>query len=122
MKNAPATGKYAYWDFVVWVLGFVLVAFLLITMGIRTEEDRIESECQRRLLALAQAQHVYLVHTQKFADDLERLRGYLEERDRRMPFVCPITGNHFQIRVQGAAYKIVAPGTDFAIVTGDPTW
>ncbi len=122
MNDRVETGRYAFWDFIVWVLAFVLVAFLLITMGIRTEEARIENECQRRLLALAQAQQLYLVQNERFADELERLRRYLEVGDERMPFVCPITGNHFEIRVQGDAYKIVAPGTEYHILTGDPSW
>ncbi len=122
MQAKESVGKYVFWDVAVWILGFVLIAFLLITMGIRTEDDRLERECQRRLLALATAQQVYLVKNQRFADELERLRSYLEPADKRMAFVCPITGNHFEIRVQADKYKIVAPGTDYAIVTGDPSW
>ncbi len=122
MNDRVETGRYAFWDFIVWVLAFVLVAFLLITMGIRTEEARIENECQRRLLALAQAQQLYLVQNERFADELERLRRYLEVGAARMPFVCPITGNHFEIRAPGDAYKLVAPGTEYHIPTGDPSW
>ncbi len=122
MQEKENVGKYVFWDFVVWILGFVLIAFLLITMGIRTEDDRLEKECQRRLLALSTAQQMYLVRNQRFADELERLRPMLETSDKRMAFVCPITGNHFEIRVQADKYKIIAPGTDFSINTGDPSW
>ena len=50
------------------------------------------------------------------------LETFLEPGKERIPFVCPITGNDFMLRVQGDRYKIIAPGTDFSITTGDPSW
>jgi hypothetical protein len=122
MAEQEESGRYPLLDFLVGLLAFVLVAFLLITMGIRTEAARLEDQCQYRLLALAQAQQLYLVKNKKFAADLEALRPFLEEGQERMPFVCPITGNRFMVRTQGDRYKIIAPGTEYSINTGDPSW
>jgi hypothetical protein len=117
-----AKSRYVALDLLVLVLAASLVVFLVVTMGIRTHAAQLEEECQSRLLALAQAQQLYLVKHTKFTDDLNALRPFLPPRKRRMPFECPKTGLEFMCRVQGDRYKIVAPGTDFSIETGDPSW
>lgn len=114
--------RFLQYDLLVGVLAVLLVAFLLVTMGIRDREEAVRERCQSRLLALAQAQQLYLVKNAEFADDLNKLRPYLEPGKERIPFRCPITGNPFMVRVQGDRYKIIAPGTDFSITTGDPSW
>lgn len=116
--------KYRYLglDLLVVILVIVLVGFLWITMGIRTQAADLEEECKARLIALAQAQQLYLVKHTRYTDDLNALRPFLEPRLRRMPFECPETGLPFMARVQGDRYKIVAPGTEFFIETGDPSW
>ena len=116
------TGRYALLDVLVGVLIVALVAFLLVTMGIRTKAAELEDECQTRLVALAQAQQAFLIKNGKYSDELPGLRPFLDPEDRGIPFRCPITGNDFQVRVQGDRYKIIAPGTDFYILTGDPSW
>ena len=121
VQRAPDR-RFIPYDLLVVVLAVALVSFLLVTMGIRAKADRVEEECQDRLLALAQAEQLYLVKNTRYTADLEALRPFLEESRRNMPFVCPITGNPFMARVQGDRYKIIAPGTDFFIETGDPSW
>ena len=113
---------FLHWDVLVGVLAIALVAFLLVTMGMRTQDEKLEEACQERLLALAQAQQLYLVKNAQFAETLDELRPFLEPGKERIPFACPITGNPFLVRVQGDRYKIIAPGTDFSITTGDPSW
>jgi hypothetical protein len=115
-------GRYVLLDLVVVVLAVALVGFLVVTMGIRTGAAKLEEECQDRLLALAQAQQLYLVKNGAFADSLPELRPFLEPGKERIPFTCPITGSDFMLRVQGDRYKIIAPGTDYSILTGDPSW
>jgi len=109
-------------DLLVGFLVVFLVLFLLITMGIRSHAARLEEETKDRLLALATAQQLYLVDNSKFTSDLEDLRPYLEPGQERMPMVCPLNGNPLVARVQGDRYRIVAPGTEFYIETGDPSW
>ena len=121
-RSEERSERFVQWDLLVAILAALLVGFLLVTMGIRDREAALEERCQNRLLALAQAQQMYLVKNAEFADDLNRLRPYLEQGWERMPFRCPITGNAFMVRVQGDRYKIIAPGTDFSITTGDPSW
>jgi hypothetical protein len=115
-------GKYPVLDLAVMALAVFLVVFLLVTMGIRTHADQLESECQARLLALATAQQLHLVKYTRFTADLEDLRPFLEPGRERMPMVCPLSGRPFEARVQGDRYKIIAPGTNFTIETGDPSW
>jgi len=122
MDQEIPRSRYFGLDLLVGVLGAALVVFLVVTMGIRTHAAKLEEECQARLLALAQAQQLYLVKNTKYTDDLNALRPFLEPRLRRMPFECPKTRLEFQCRVQGDRYKIVAPGTKFSIETGDPSW
>ena len=123
MKQREITkSRYVVLDLLVLVLGAALIVFLVVTMGIRTQAAQLEEECQARLLALAQAQQLYLVKHTRYTDDLNALRPFLEPRLRRMPFECPKTGLAFMARVQGDRYKIVAPGTAFFIETGDPSW
>lgn len=122
MEQEPVKIRYLALDLLVAVLGVSLVLFLIVTMGIRTQAAQLEEECQDRLLALAQAQQLYLVKNTKYTDDLNALRPFLEPKRRRMPFECPKTGLEFQCRVQGDRYKIIAPGTEFSIETGDPSW
>jgi len=114
--------KYVPYDLLVAVLAITLVAFLLVTMGIRTHAVQLQEECQARLLALAQAQQLFLVKNTKYSDDLEALRPFMDPRRQRMPFECPESGHAFMVRVQGDRYKIIAPGTEFYIETGDPSW
>ena len=121
-EEGPARPRFVLYDVAVVVLAVGLVAFLISTMGIRTYGVRLEEECQARLLELAQAQQMYLVRNAEFAGSLDALRPFLEPGKERIPFRCPITGNPFMMRVQGDRYKIVAPGTEFSITTGDPSW
>ena len=122
VMEAAKDRRYVLLDLAVGFLVVFLVLFLLVTMGIRTHESRLEEECKTRLLALATAQQLYLVKNSRFAADLEDLRPFLEPGRERMPMVCPINGNPLVARVQGDRYKIVAPGTEFYIETGDPSW
>lgn len=122
VMEAEKDKKYVLLDLSVGFLSVFLILFLLITMGIRSHENRLDSECKDRLLALAQAQQLYLVKHTKFTADLEDLRPFLEPGHERMPMVCPINGNPLEARVQGDRYKIIAPGTDLYIETGDPSW
>jgi type II secretory pathway pseudopilin PulG len=110
------------WDLLVLFLAGALVAFLAVTMSIRTRAAELEAECQARLRALAQAQQLYLAQHSKYTTDLEALQPFLEPRLRRNPLLCPVTGLAFTCRVQGDRYRIVAPGTAFFIDTGDPSW
>jgi hypothetical protein len=109
-------------DLLVALLAAALVAFLVVTMGIRTRAAELEAECQARLTALARAQQIHLVQHSKYTADLEALRPFLEPRLRRIPLQCPVTGRAFTCRVQGERYRIAAPGTAFFIETGDPSW
>ena len=123
MADGGETGqRYVPYDLIVLVLAIALVAFLIVTMGIRTHAAELEKACQQRLLALAQAQQLYLVNNQRYSDDLNALRPFLEPAKRRMPFECPKTQLEFMCRVQGDRYKIIAPGTELSIETGDPSW
>jgi hypothetical protein len=122
VMEAKKDRRYFLLDFAVGFLVVFLVLFLLITMGIRTHADRLDEECKSRLLALATAQQLYLVKNSRFTADLEDLRPFLEPGRERMPMVCPINGNPLVARVQGDRYKIVAPGTELYIETGDPSW
>jgi hypothetical protein len=122
VMEAQKDRQYVLLDLAVGFLVVFLVLFLLITMGIRTHENRLDEECKTRLLALATAEQLYLVEHSKFTADLEDLRPFLEPGMERMPMVCPINGNPLVARVQGDRYKIVAPGTEFYIETGDPSW
>jgi hypothetical protein len=125
MGDAPEPaekGRFVWYDLLVVILAACLVGFLIVTMGIRTHAARLEEQCQERLLVLAQAQQLYLVKNGRFADSLVALRPFLEPGKEEIPFVCPITGNELQVKVQGDRYMIVAPGTEFSITTGDPSW
>lgn len=119
-KGPP--NRFVVLDMIVGGLAVFLVVFLLVTMGIRSHEARLQEETKNRLLALATAQQLYLVKNQKFTDDLESLRPFLEPGLERMPMICPLTGEEFQARTQGDRYKIIAPGTEYQIETGDPSW
>lgn len=121
-SQRASTGRYLLLDVLVVVLVVALIAFLLGTMGVRTKEAELEAECQSRLLALAQAEQSYLVKHSVYSEDLNALRPFLDPEKRNMPFRCPITGNDFQVKVQGSRYMILAPGTDYSILTGDPSW
>ena len=110
------------WDLLVLLLAGALVAFLVVTMSIRTRAAELEAECQARLRALAHAQQLYLAQHSKYTPDLEALRPFLEPQLRRNPFLCPVTGRAITCRVQGDRYRIVAPGTERFIDTGDPSW
>ena len=120
--EAQKQRRYVFLDFAVGVLVVFLVLFLLITMGIRTHANRLEEETKNRLLSLATAEQLYLVKHSKFTPELEDLRPFLEPGNERMPMVCPLNGKPLIARVQGDRYKIVAPGTEFYIETGDPSW
>jgi hypothetical protein len=109
-------------DLLVALLAVALVAFLVVTMGIRTQAAELEAECQARLQALAQAQQLYLAQHSRYTTDLEALRPFLEPRLRRMPLLCPVSGLAFTCVVRGDRYKIVAPGTGFFVDTGEPSW
>jgi hypothetical protein len=122
VMEAKKDRQYVFLDVAVGFLVVFLVLFLLITMGIRTHENRLVEECRTRLLALATAQQLYLVKNSKFTADLEDLRPFLEPGRERMPMVCPMNGNPLVARVQGDRYKIIAPGTKLYIETGDPSW
>lgn len=122
VMEAQTDRKYVLLDVAVGFLVVFLVLFLLVTMGIRTHANKLDEECKARLLALATAEQLYLVKNSKFTADLEDLRPFLEPGFERMPMVCPINGRPLDARVQGDRYKIIAPGTDFYIETGDPSW
>ena len=84
-EGVARDGRYVPLDLLVVVLAVALVAFLLVTMGIRTHAVELQEECQARLLALAQAQQLYLVKHTKYSDDLNALRPFLDRSRRRMP-------------------------------------
>jgi hypothetical protein len=109
-------------DLAVAVLAAAMVAFLLTTMNVRRHEAAVVRECQDRLLALAQAEQAYLIKHGRFADALPALRPFLEPGQERMPFTCPITGNDLEVAVQGERYILLAPGTGYSVLTGDPNW
>ena len=109
-------------DILVALMAAVLIAFLLMTMNVRRHEALVVKECHARLMALSQAQQAFLIKRGYFADRLEMLRPFLEPQDRDMPFTCPITGNSLEVAVQGQRYILLAPGTGFAVTTGDPNW
>ena len=121
-KKEQPSFRYFGLDVIVAVLAVTFTLFLIVTMGIRTDAARLVTSCQYRLTALAQAQQMYLVKNGEFAADLATLRPFLDPEDAKIPFSCPITGNVFLVRVQGDKYKIVAPGTEYSITTGDPSW
>ena len=122
-SQRPDTGRYVLLDVLVAILVLALVGFLLATMGVRTEAAQREVECQARLLALAQAEQAYLMKHQEYSEDLNALRPFLEPEVRGIPFRCPITGNAFQAKVQGGnRYMIVAPGTEYSVLNGEPSW
>ena len=110
------------WDALVVVLSVVLVAFLVTTMNVRKDEAAVVKECHDRLMALAQAEQGYLIKHGRFADSLPALRPFLDPEDRNMPFKCPITGLDLEVVVQGQKYILLAPGTGFSVLTGDPNW
>lgn len=114
--------RFVFLDLVVGALAVFLVLFLLVTMGIRSYEIRLEDECKARLLALAAAEQFYLSKHKNYTSDLELLRPFLEEERQRMPMVCPLNGETLQARTQGDRYKIIAPGTAYYVETGDPSW
>jgi hypothetical protein len=121
-SQKSSTGRYFLLDVLVMALVVALIAFLVSTMGVRTKEAQLQSECQSRLLALAQAEQGYLVKHSVYSEDLNALRPFLDPEKRNIPFRCPITGNDYQVKVQGSRYLILAPGTDYSISTGDPSW
>ena len=106
-------------DALVGVLAVSLIIFLVITMGVRSDEQAVHSLCQERLMALSLAQQSYLVEKGKYADNLLDLVPYL---DKRMPLVCPITGHKFEVFVQQERYIILAPYTPYNVNTGDASW
>ena len=120
-EDAPKR-RFVLLDMIVGGLAVFLIMFLLITMGIRSHDARLRDTTKERLLALATAQQLYLVKHKQFTDDLESLRPFLEPGMERMPMVCPLNGEEFQARTQGDRYKIIAPGTEYQIETGDPSW
>ena len=109
-------------DALVVILAGVLVAFLVTTMTVRRDEAAVVKACQTRLMALAQAEQGYLIKHGRFADNLPALRPFLEPADRDMPFKCPITGLDLEVVVQGQKYILLAPGTGYSVLTGDPNW
>lgn len=109
-------------DIVVGVMSVVLVAFLLATMNVRREDAAVVQECHERLMALAAAQQGYLIKHGRFADDMKQLRPFLDPARRDMPLKCPITGLDLELVVQGQKYILLAPGTGFSVMTGDPNW
>jgi len=109
-------------DLLVVLLAAVLVAFLLATMNVRKEEAAVVTACHERLMALAQAEQGYLIKHGRFSDDLNALRPFLEPEYRNMPFKCPITGFDLEVVVQGQKYILLAPGTGYSVMTGDPNW
>jgi hypothetical protein len=117
--RAPRT---FFLDVMVALLAAVLVAFLLMTMNVRRRDAAVVRECQNRLMALAQAEQAFLIQHGRFADSLPALRPFLEPGQETMPFTCPITGNQLEVVVQGERYVLLAPGTGFSVLTGDPNW
>lgn len=109
-------------DVLVALLATVLVGFLLTTMNVRRHDEAVVRECQDRLTALAQAEQAFLIKNGRFADDLTALRPFLEPGRETMPFTCPITGHDLEVVVQGERYVLLAPGTGFSVLTGDPNW
>lgn len=109
-------------DVLVVLMAAVLVAFLVATMNVRKDEAAVVSACHERLMALATAEQGYLIRHGRFADDLNALRPFLEPEYRDMPFKCPITGLDLEVVVQGQKYILLAPGTGFSVMTGDPNW
>jgi hypothetical protein len=95
---------------------------LVITTGIRSHQAEMERNTKDQLLALAQAQQQYLVKNGSYANSLEELRPFLEEGYQRMDFVCPLSEKPYRLLLDGQRYRIVAPGTEFRIETGDPNW
>jgi competence protein ComGC len=117
------SGSFLLYDLLVAVLAIALVVFLVITTGIRSHQAEMESRCKDELMALAQAQQLYLVKNGSFSNSLEDLRPFLEEEGyEKMSFVCPISEKPYRMLVEGQKYTIVAPGTEFRIDTGDPNW
>ncbi len=116
------TGRYRGWDFVVLALAVALVAFLTITMDIRSDKAARVDACQQKLQAISQAQQSYLVAHGKYAEDLFDLYPFLSEEMKPMSFLCPITGKPLEMAVQGNKYLILAPYTEYSINTGDPSW
>lgn len=116
------TGKYALWDTVVGVLGVMLVVFLMITMGIRSQDAEVRARCREHLLALSHAQQHHLVAHGKYTDDLRRLVPFLDDDHAKMSMLCPITGEPFRVAVQGTRYIVLAPYTGFSVHTGDTSW
>jgi hypothetical protein len=109
-------------DALVAILAAILVAFLVTTMNVRKDEAAVVKQCQARLMALAQAEQGFLIKHGRFADNLPALRPFLEPADRNMPFTCPITGLDLEVVTQGQKYILLAPGTGFSVMTGDPNW
>jgi len=114
--------RYLGWDVTVLLLAAALAAFLLITMGIRSKEERLIELCQDRLMAVSAAQQSYLVANGEYADDILKLRPYLDEEHKKMPFLCPITGHRIEMAVQQERYLILAPYTGYSVNTGDASW
>lgn len=116
------TGQYRLWDLVVGVLALALIVFLMITMGIRSDEAARIALCHERLTALSQAQQSYLVKNGKYAEKLWDLGPFLDEEHSEMSFRCPITGKPFEMAVQANKYIVLAPYTGYSINTGDTSW
>lgn len=110
------------WDLVVLTLAVALTAFLMITMNIRRQEERLIERCQDRLMAVSQAQQAYLVDNGEYTDNLLALRPYLDEEHQNMPFLCPITGNRMEMAVQQERFIVIAPYTGYSVNTGDASW
>ena len=124
VSNEPkvSTGRYALWDLAVAALVIALVFFLMITMGIRSQKTAVHNRCKDRLDALGLAQQSYLVKHGEYAEELPLLRPFLDEEHRKMPFLCPIKGNRFEVFVQAERYIILAPYTPYSVNTGDTSW
>ena len=116
------TRRFLGWDIVVLVLAVALTAFLLITMGIRSHEEALIQRCQDRLMAVSHAEQAYLVAKGEYADDITKLRPYLDADHENMPFLCPITGHRLELAVQGDRFIVLAPYTGYSVNTGDASW
>jgi hypothetical protein len=114
--------RYLGWDIVVAILAMALGAFLLITMGVRRHEEALVQRCQDRLMAVSHAQQAYLVANGEYTEDITKLRPYLDDKHKNMPFLCPITGHRLEMAVQGARFIVLAPYTGYSVNTGDASW
>ncbi|MBZ0266852.1 hypothetical protein K8I85_01735 [bacterium] len=116
------SNRFLGWDIVVGALAVALVVFLVITMGVRQQEETLVERCHDRLMAVSQAQQSYLVANGKYAEDFIDLVPYMDQEHRRMPFLCPITGRRLEMLVQQERYIVLAPYTGYSVNTGDASW